>query len=402
MQYREDKYGNKLSALGFGCMRFPRGLSGKIDYDKSEKLILAAIEAGVNYFDTAYLYAGSEETLGEILWKNNLRDKVKIATKLPFLKVKSYSDFDTLLNTQLKKLKTDYIDYYLIHNIGKPELWHALVELGIEKWIAKKHAEGRIRQIGFSFHGAQGDFLELLEQYPWDFCQIQYNYMNENYQAGLAGLQAAAAKGLPVVVMEPLLGGKLAVGVPKKGVEIFRKANPDYSPAGWSFRWLWNQPEVTVILSGMNADTQLADNLRTVKNASTGCLTAEESTAIEDVKQVFRESYKSPCTGCNYCMPCPKGVNIPGIFASYNASYANGYITGMMQYITSTGANSPSKSYTAHRCVKCGKCESHCPQNIPIMKELVTATKRMEPFWFQAGIGVLNRMQASNKNRNKK
>ena len=222
--------------------------------------------------------------------------------------------------------------------------------------------------------------------------------MNTNYRAGLAGLKAAAAKGLPVVIMEPLLGGKLANGVPKKGVEIFRKANPGYSPAAWSLRWLWNQPEVTVILSGMNADEQLADNLKTAENAHAGCLTANEASAVEQVKQVFLEAYKIPCTGCNYCMPCPKGVNIPGIFASYNTSYANGYVTGMMQYLTGTGANSPSKSYTAHRCIQCGKCESHCPQHIAIMKELQTATKRMEPFWFKPAIGIFNRMQASDKN----
>lgn len=392
MQYRKDKYSNKLSALGFGCMRLPRTLSGKIDYDKSEKLILTAIDSGINYFDTAYLYPGSEDTLGEVLCKNNLRDKVKIASKLPFLKVKSYDDFDLLFNTQLKNLKTDYIDYYLIHNIGKPELWDELVAYGIEKWIDEKKASGQIKQIGFSFHGAQGDFLKMIEQYPWEFCQIQYNYMNENYQAGLTGLKAAASKDLPVVIMEPLLGGKLANGVPKKGVEVFHKANPNYTPAAWSLRWLWNQPEVTVILSEMNADDQLADNLRTAENAPAGCMTSEELTAVEEVKCIFMEAYKNPCTGCNYCMPCPKGVNIPGIFASYNTSYANGYTTGMMQYMLNTGVNSPSKNYTAHKCVKCGKCESHCPQNIAIIKELETATKRMEPFWFKAVIGIMNRV----------
>jgi predicted aldo/keto reductase-like oxidoreductase len=355
----------------------------------------------VNYFDTAYLYAGSEETLGGILRKNNLRHKVKIATKLPFLKVKSYADFDALFSTQLERLKTDYVDYYLIHNLGKPELWRELVDLGIEKWLAEKKKSGQIKQVGFSFHGAQCDFLELLELYPWEFCQIQHNYMNEHYQAGRTGLRAAASKGLPVVIMEPLLGGKLANGVPKKGVEIFRKANPGCSPAAWSLRWLWDQPEVTVVLSGMNADEQLADNLKTVENATAGCLTGTESIAIEAVRDAFKEAYKIPCTGCNYCMPCPKGVNIPGIFASYNASYANGFITGLTQYLTSTGANSPSKNYTAHRCGKCGKCESHCPQHIAVTKELAVATKRMEPFWFRAALGILSRTQTSNKERKK-
>jgi len=400
MQYRNDKYGNKLSALGFGCMRFPRGLRG-IDYEKSERLILAAIEAGVNYFDTAYLYAGSEEMLGEILHRNNCRDKVNIATKLPFTKARTYDDFDRLFNEQLEHLKTDYVDYYLIHNISALELWRDLVEKGIEGWLAKRRESGQIRQVGFSFHGSQGGFIELLDAYPWDFCQIQYNYMNVNYQAGHVGLHAAAAKGLPVVIMEPLLGGKLANGVPKRGINIFKNANPDYTPAAWSLRWLWNQPEVTVILSGMNAIEQLDDNLKTCEAATVGCLTDEESTVIETVVDVFKEAYRIPCTGCNYCMPCPKDVNIPCIFAAYNASYANGFVTGMTQYITSTGANSPQKNFTAHRCVKCGKCENHCPQNIAIAKELVMATKRMEPFWFKFGMKMLNRFQGSKKEKKK-
>jgi predicted aldo/keto reductase-like oxidoreductase len=395
MRYRKDKYGNKLSQLGFGCMRLPRGLNGKFDYNKSEKLILAAIENGINYFDTAYLYGGNEELLGEILRRNNLRDKVNIATKLPFLKCKSYDDFDRLFHEQLASLKTDWVDYYLIHSLPAPELWRQLTGLGIEKWLDKKKADGAIKQIGFSFHGVQGSFLELLEAYPWDFCQIQFNYMNENYQAGKAGLQAAAAKGLPVIIMEPLLGGKLASGLPKKALATFRGANPDYSPAAWALGWLWNQPEVTVILSGMNAEEQLRDNLQTAERTAAGSLTPQENSAIEAVKAVFKEAYKIPCTGCNYCMPCPQSVNIPGIFAAYNASYANGFITGMTQYLTGTGANSPEKDYTAHRCVKCGKCERHCPQHIAIIQELTTATRRLEPFWVRAVINILGNRQKS-------
>ncbi|MDR0382064.1 MAG: aldo/keto reductase [Oscillospiraceae bacterium] len=397
MQYRNDKYGNKLSGLGFGCMRFPRGLNGKFDYGKSEELILTAVENGVNYFDTAYLYAGSEETLGEALRRHDLRDKVNIATKLPFLRCGRYADFDRLFDEQLARLKTDRVDYYLIHNLPTPELWRKLTDIGVEKWIAEKKASGAIGQIGFSFHGTQDDFLKLLDAYPWEFCQIQYNYMNENYQAGKAGLQAAAAKGLPVVIMEPLLGGRLANGVPKKGVEIFSRENPAHTPAAWALRWLWNQPEVTVILSGMNADRPLRDNLKTAETATAGCLTEQEAAATEAVKAIFEAAYKIPCTGCNYCMPCPKGVNIPAIFAAYNARFANGFVTGIMQYVTSTGVNTPEKNYTVRRCVKCGACEKHCPQHIAVTRELVTATKKMEPFWFKAVIKILHNMQRSGK-----
>jgi predicted aldo/keto reductase-like oxidoreductase len=378
-------------------MRLPRGLGGRFDYGKSEELILAAVENGVNYFDTAYLYSGSEELLGEILRRNDLRDKVYIATKLPFQKCGSYDAFDRFLGVQLERLKTDHIDYYLIHNISSLKQWLALVEMGIEGWIAEKKGSGRIRQIGFSFHGPPGGFLELIDAYDWDFCQIQYNYMNETYQAGRAGLRAAAQRGLPVIIMEPLLGGKLANGVPPKGVRIFGDANAGYSPAAWSLRWLWNQPEVTVVLSGMNADSQLRDNLNTVDGAVVGCLSDEEDAAIDAVRAVFKEAYKIPCTGCNYCMPCPQNVDIPSCFAAYNASFANGFITGMTQYLTSTGANSSVEDSSVRRCVKCGRCEAHCPQHIAISRELVLVRRRMEPFWFGLVRAVMTRMQRAEK-----
>ena len=220
MQYRTDmKSGNQLSILGFGCMRFPRNLT-QIDVNRTEQLIVKAVQEGVNYFDAAYMYGGSEDTLGAILAKNNLRDKVFIATKLPFAKCKTRHDFDTLFDTQLQRLHTDYIDYYLMHNLGDVHTWQTLCELGIEKWIEEKKEAGQIKNIGFSFHGIHDEFLKLLEVYDWDFCQIQYNYLNTNYQAGVAGLKKAADKGLPVIIMEPLLGGKLATGLPAKAVEM--------------------------------------------------------------------------------------------------------------------------------------------------------------------------------------
>jgi predicted aldo/keto reductase-like oxidoreductase len=387
MQYRIDqKSGNKLSALGFGCMRLPRGIN--IDMEKSDKLVMEAIAQGVNYFDTAYIYGGSEVALGEILHKNNTREKVYVATKLPHQLCSRREDFERIFGEQLKRLKTTYIDYYLMHNISDLKAWQALVDIDVENWISEKKANGQIRQIGFSFHGAQNGFLSLLNAYPWEFCQIQYNYMNENYQAGRPGLLKASEMGMPVIVMEPLLGGKLANGLPKKAAKIFAEANPSLSPAAWSLKWLWNHPEVTVALSGMNAPAQLADNLKTAAGSSAGSLTVAEAEAVNKVKAVFEESYRVPCTGCNYCMPCPKNVNIPGCFAAYNASYANGFVTGLAQYLTGSNAMRGRYAMRAAQCVKCGQCEKKCPQHIKITTELDAVKKRLEPFWFDTALKI--------------
>ena len=384
MQYVNDqRTGNKLSILGFGCMRFP------LDAGKTEKLILSAIDNGVNYFDTAYIYGNSETVLGGILRKNNVRDKIFLATKLPYYKCKRYEDFDLYFNKQLDRLKTDYIDYYLLHNLPDPRNWSDLCDKGIEKWIAEKKAGGQIRQIGFSFHGSRDNFMALLDAYDWDFCQIQYNYMDENYQAGRAGLLKAHEKGLPVIIMEPLLGGKLATGLPPKAVRILKDYGADRSPAAWALRWLWNQPEVTVVLSGMNGADQLEDNLKTAADSKPGMLQVKEAAVYGPVVEALREAYKIPCTGCNYCMPCPKGVNIPNCFAAYNASYAMGFFSGIMLYVTSTGANNPESTQGGKNCVKCGRCEKKCPQHIEISKSLPAVTKRMEPFWFGAAMWIM-------------
>ena len=392
MEYRSNpKNGDKLSVLGFGCMRFPRGLNTRIDLDKTEELILTALEAGVNYFDTAYTYGGSEVTLGEILAKNQAREKIFLATKLPYRQCQVYEDFDRLFKVQLERLNSDYFDYYLIHNISASNLWENLCELGIERWIAEKKANGQIRQIGFSFHGPQNNFLDLLDAYKWDFCQIQYNYLNENYQAGRLGLQKAHEKGLPVIIMDPLLGGKLANGLPRPSQKLFYETNPSLSSAAWALRWLWDQPEVTVVLSGMNSLEQLIDNISSAEGALPGVLTEKEAAVYTAVVADLQKTYKIPCTGCNYCMPCPHKVNIPGCFAAYNASYATGFVTGMQQYITSTGANHLKKDYSGRNCMQCGKCEKACPQHIGIIKSLQTATRRMEPFWFKALMKIVSK-----------
>jgi len=384
MKYREDKAsGNNLSMLGLGCMRFPR------DKAETERMILAAIDGGVNFFDTAYIYPGSEVTLGEILEKNNKRKDVYIGTKLPLVRCKSADDFDKYFYEQLKRLRTDYVDYYFLHSVNGFAQWEAFKEMGIEDWIAKKKASGEIRQIGFSYHGVQEDFIRILDAYPWEFCMIQYNYYDENYQAGKKGLQAAAEKGLTVIVMEPLLGGRLATGLPKQAIEVFKKADPSRTPADWAFGWLWNQPEVTVALSGMSSTEIMEANLRSVDNFQP--MDEQELAVYSDVKEIFRKSYKVNCTGCNYCLPCPMGINIPSQLAAYNTSFAQSWFTGIMLYMTSTAVLS-KKPTGARTCNECGKCEKACPQYIPIRKFLKKAGKRFEPLPVRLGLKVVRRV----------
>jgi len=364
-------------------MRFP------LDKTKTEQLIISAIEAGVNYFDTAYIYGTSEVTLGAILEKNSLRDRIYIATKLPHSKCKSYEDFDRLLNEQLLRLKTEYIDYYLIHNIADLNMWKRLCDIGIEKWIEKKKSAGQIRCLGFSFHGTQNGFMDLMDSYGWDFCQIQYNYMDENYQAGRAGLEKAREMGVPVIIMEPLLGGKLADGLPPKAERLFKEVDSSRSAACWALSWLWDQIGVFVVLSGMNSIEQLEDNLKSAEMAKPGMLSEQETAVFKPVVAALREAYKVPCTGCNYCMPCPQGVNIPGCFTAYNTSFVMGFVSGTTQYITGTGAHRTDKQYRAIYCTRCKACETKCPQHIAISREMQAVKKKMEPFWFNAAMRIL-------------
>jgi predicted aldo/keto reductase-like oxidoreductase len=374
-------------------MRFPRN-PVQIDVRKTEQLVVKAVEEGVNYFDTAYIYGGSEHVLGQIIQKNNLRNRIFLATKLPLARCGSYEDFDALFKAQLERLRTDYIDYYLLHNLTGTDMWEQLRAKGIEKWIGEKKASGGIRQIGFSFHGVHGEFLALLDLYNWDFCQIQYNYINTDYQAGTAGLKKAAEKGIPVIVMEPLLGGKLAQALPKKALDTFRAADRSLSPAAWALRWLWNQKEVTVVLSGMNEDSQLTENIATANSAEAGMLGERENGAFKSVTEIFKASFKIPCTGCNYCMPCPRDVNIPACFSAYNISYTSGMITGFTQYLTSIGVANPSRLHAAFQCVKCGACEKKCPQHIPVVKALGDVRKRMEPLWLRLGLRLYLKLQS--------
>ena len=385
MQYRQDRSGEPLSLLGFGCMRFTRK-GGGIDLDKAEQEILAAFRAGVNYFDTAYIYPGSEEAIGKIFERNGIRDQVHIATKLPQYMIGSAAALDRFFGEELSRLRTDYVDYYLMHHLTDIAQWERLKKLGIEDWIRQKKQSGQIRNIGFSYHGNTDNFLKILADYPWDFCQIQYNYLDEVTQAGVRGLKAAAERGIPVVIMEPLRGGKLVSLLPEGAKAAFRDSGRDWSAAEWAFRWLYNQPEVTVVLSGMNSLPMVEENCRIASEAAPGCLTEADFAVIGEVCRRIRENERVGCTGCRYCMPCPKGVDIPGTFRCYNLMGTESRLAGWKEYgqtvvLTKTPA-------FASQCVGCGKCEQHCPQGLPIREKLKEADRALRPLPVKAVLAV--------------
>lgn len=390
MKYRPDRYGNPISQLGYGCMRFTRKGSG-IDYEKAEKEVLLAIEKGVNYFDTAYIYPGNEECLGWILEKNHCRDKVNIATKLPQYLLRSATAIDKTFREELSRLRTDHIDYYLMHMFTDYAEWVRLQNLGIEQWIARQKEEGRIRYIGFSYHGDTEMFLKILDAYDWDFCQIQYNYLDEHTQAGKTGLQAAAKKGIPVIIMEPLRGGKL-VNLPEQAKQVLASHGKGYTPAELGLRWLWNQPEVTCVLSGMNSEEMVSENIRIASDAEPGHLTEEDMEIVAQIRQIIRQREKVGCTGCRYCMPCPKGVDIPGNFHYYNLMYMEKKSSARKEFARNMGLR--KEPGFATQCVGCGLCEKHCPQHLPIRQKLKEADRDLRPLPYKIGIQVARKIMS--------
>lgn len=386
MQYRRDKYGNPISILGFGCMRFTTH-AGRIDLDKAEKEMLTAIDGGVNYFDTAYTYPGSEAAVGEIFARSGVRDKVNIATKLPHYLLKKPENMEKYFQEELKRLKTDHVDYYLMHMLTDIKTWQRLKGLGIEEWLREKKESGAIRQAGFSYHGNSDMFCQLLNDYDWDFCQIQYNYLDENSQAGKTGLQKAAQMGIPVIIMEPLRGGKLANNLPKEALQAFREADAGRSPAEWAFRWLWNQKEVTCVLSGMNSQEMVAENLRAADGIRPGELTEKDFAVYEKAIAAINARMKVGCTGCRYCMPCPHQVDIPGTFAAYNRLYSEGRIAAFREYFMNTALRRNATG--ASMCVGCGHCETRCPQHIPIREKLKEARRALEGPVYKIGAKVV-------------
>ena len=388
MRYGTDRYGDPISRLGYGCMRFSRK-GNAIDYEKASREVLLAVEKGVNYFDTAYIYPGSEECLGRILAENGLREKVRIATKLPQYMIRSAAAVDKIFQEELSRLRTDTIDYYLMHMITDYAEWEHLKSLGIEDWIAEQKKTGRIRNIGFSYHGDTEMFLKVLDAYDWDFCQIQYNYLDEHAQAGRRGLQAAAGKGIPVIIMEPLRGGKLG-SLPDKAEKLLASEGKGYTPAELGLRWLFDQPEVTCVLSGMNSEDMVNENARVASEAEPGHLTEEDRKLVERIKQIIREREKVGCTGCRYCMPCPRGVDIPGNFYYYNLMYMEKRSAARFEFAQNMGLR--REPGFASLCIGCGKCEKHCPQHIGIREKLKEADRALRPLPYKLGIAAARKL----------
>ncbi|MBR3769224.1 MAG: aldo/keto reductase [Lachnospiraceae bacterium] len=356
-------------------MRFTRK-GNAIDLEKAQKELAHAIENGVNYFDTAYIYPGSEAAIGEIFHRLNCREQIYIATKLPHYLIKSMDGIEKIFQEELKRLQTDYVDYYLMHMLTDTDTWEKLKALGIEEWIREKKESGQIRNIGFSYHGHTDMFCKLIDVYDWDFTQIQYNYMDEHSQAGRKGLYYAAEKKIPVIIMEPLRGGKLVNLLPEKAKKLIAEHERGYSPAEWAFRWLYDQPEVTCVLSGMNSMEMLEENLRIADETQIGAFTESDFELIDLVKAEIESTVKVGCTGCGYCMPCSKGVDIPETFRCYNNYYAEGKRVAIKEYMQCTLFRKNQSN--ASNCVECGLCEKHCPQHIEIRKELKNAANKLE------------------------
>jgi predicted aldo/keto reductase-like oxidoreductase len=366
-----------LSALGFGTMRLPTK-SGKIDQERATRQIRYAIDKGINYIDTAFLYHGgeSEKFLGNAL-SDGYREKVRIATKLSPECVKKREDMDEILDVQLKRLQTDYIDYYLLHGLDANN-WKKLLDLGVFEFLEWAKAAGKIKNIGFSFHGDRQTFKEIIDAYDWVFCQIQYNFLDEENQAGTEGLHYAASKNIAIMIMEPLRGGMLSRKLPKVVRRIYRNADRKRSAAEWGLRWVWNHKEVTVVLSGMNEEDHIAENLKTCENALPGSLTPDELVIMDNIAESYKRLMKVGCTGCAYCMPCPFGVNIPQCFYFYNQYHmAGSSLKTRINYgIQLMGVM--GKPANASLCKNCGKCVKACPQKIAIPEELNKVSRNLE------------------------
>lgn len=390
MLYRKmPKNGDELSILGFGAMRLPTRSDGSIDEEKAIQMVRYAIDNGVNYVDTAWPYhMGQSETFLARALADGYREKVKLATKMPQWMVKSQADMDNFLNAQLQKLNTDHIDYYLVHSLVGSS-WKTIRDLGVTEFLDRAKADRRIINAGFSYHGSGEDFKDVVDGYDWDFCQIQYNYLDQNIQAGTKGLEYAASCGLGVVIMEPLRGGNLADPVPSEVIDIWNEAEIKRSPVEWALRWVWNHPEVTVVLSGMTEPYHVEENLKVAEEGFANSLTYEELNLIERAADKYRELMKINCTGCRYCMPCPQAVDIPACFETYNNLFMfGGKDRLMMMYAAKLGGilRGAERNF-ASQCVQCGQCLDACPQSLPIPNLLEKVAEEFE------GPGLEKRME---------
>lgn len=370
MNYREMKDGSRTSVLGFGTMRLPivGGKESQVDYDETTRMIRHAIDSGINYVDTAYIYHGgnSEVAVGKAL-EGGYREKVRLVTKLPPWALKTEADMERILNEQLSRLKTDHLDLYLLHALDS-KYWQHLKSLNVFDFIERIKSDGRVKQIGFSFHGDAALFVEILETYPWDACMIQMNYIDQDTQATLAGLKKAESMGIPVIIMEPLKGGQLA-RLPEEIQSVFDGVEPGVSGVEWSLRWLADQSGVRTILSGMSNMEQLEDNLRIADRLQVASLPESARQCYESARKMFDDRVKVPCTQCGYCMPCPVGVQIPKNFKLYNEAHIyNDHKNSAYSY-----HKMMKEGDRASACIACHACEPKCPQGIAIsdaMKEV--------------------------------
>lgn len=388
MQFRKmPKFDDKISALGYGCLRLPskgaRGFGDNIDKEKALGQIRYAIDNGVNYLDTAYPYhkGASESFLGDYVLKDGYRQKVYIATKLPCFMIFKKEKIEEIFDHQLRKLKVDYIDYYLLHALDGTA-WKRMLSFGIIDFMDKIKREGKVHRMGFSFHGTREAFTEIVDGYDWDFAQVQYNILDENFQAGIRGIEYAASKGLGIIIMEPLRGGALVGQIPKKIKALYDTAPIKATPASWALRWVYNHPAVTTVLSGMNDYEHIKENIQIASQAKPNSLTDEELSIINSVRDKYLELMAVGCTGCEYCLPCPAGINIPSTFKRLNDYHMFKKFRAKLYYMIYAGLlTDDKKPHWTSSCIDCGKCEKACPQSIKIRQEFKHVQKHLEgPF----------------------
>lgn len=395
---------DRLSILGYGCMRLPTRIggsaSGLIQKDKALKQIRGAIDKGVNYLDTAWYYhlGASETFLGEYVLKDGYREKVNIATKLPCLMINKKEKIEEIFNRQLEKLQVDQIDYYLLHSLNK-NAWAKMKSLGIIDFMNKIKKEGKIHKMGFSFHDDHEVFIKIVDDYEWDFAQVQHNILDENFQAGIKGIRYAASRNIGIIAMEPLRGGSLVGKIPKEIQELYDSATIKKSPAEWAFSWIYNNPDVTSVLSGMNDDRHIEENIRIASEIKPNSLTSEELKILETVKEKYLEIMTVACTGCGYCIPCQADIDIPGAFKNLNNYHMfDRFMPKVDQMMQAGISTKDGKPHWTSSCTDCGKCEEVCPQHIEVRKEFIKVQKDLESPFIK-GIAAITR---SIKNAGKK
>ncbi len=385
MQYRTmPNSDEKLSVLGYGCMRLPTKAGGPhssiINKDLAKTQIRLAIDNGVNYIDTAYPYhmGASESFLGEVVLKDGYREKVKVASKLPCFFVKKKEQIEEYFEKQLKKLQVEYIDYYLMHALNY-ETWRRMVDFGIIEFMDKIKKEGKVKHLGFSFHAELEDFIKIVDEYDWEFAQVQYNIIDQNYQAGIEGIEYAYKKGMGIIVMEPLRGGALTSKAPKRVVDLYNKQEVKRTPAEWALRWIWNNPMVTLLLSGMNNEEHILENIRVASETLPNSLTKVDLRIIDEVKTIYDSLLQVNCTGCGYCMPCPAEINIPSAFKNLNDYHMFSKTSAWLNHVQHAGIRTKDgKSHFTSVCIDCGACETKCPQKIQIRQEFKHVRKHLE------------------------